>query len=32
MIEKGGYIRDLCQRPVGTAVDACGCVKTRRDS
>jgi asparaginyl-tRNA synthetase len=32
MIEKGGYIRDLFQKPVGTAVEAYGWVKTRRDS
>jgi asparaginyl-tRNA synthetase len=32
MIEKGGYIRDLFEKPVGTAVDAYGWVKTRRDS
>ena len=28
----GGYIRDLMTQPVGTAVDAYGWVKTRRDS
>src|SRR5688572_19704574 len=32
MIEPGGYIRDLFQKPVGSAVDAYGWVKTRRDS
>jgi asparaginyl-tRNA synthetase len=32
MIEKGGYIRDLFRKPVGTAVVAHGWVKTRRDS
>jgi len=32
MIEKGGYIRDILQKPVGTAVEAYGWVKTRRDS
>jgi asparaginyl-tRNA synthetase len=32
MIEPGGYIRDLFQRPVGTPVEAYGWVKTRRDS
>ncbi len=32
MIQPGGYIRDLFQKPVGTAVDAYGWVKTRRDS
>ena len=32
MIEQGGYIRDIFQKPVGTPVDAHGWVKTRRDS
>lgn len=32
MIQPGGYIRDLFQKPVGTAVEAYGWVKTRRDS
>src|SRR5438309_6796365 len=32
MIEKGGYIRDILAKPVGTAVEARGWVKTRRDS
>ncbi len=32
MIEKGGYIRDIFQKPVGTSVTAYGWVKTRRDS
>jgi len=32
MIQKGGYIRDLFQQPAGTAVEARGWVKTRRDS
>jgi asparaginyl-tRNA synthetase len=32
MIQPGGYIRDLFQKPVGTAVEAFGWVKTRRDS
>jgi len=32
MIQPGGYIRDLFQKPVGTAVEAHGWVKTRRDS
>lgn len=32
MIRKGEYIRDLFARPVGTAVEARGWVKTRRDS
>lgn len=32
MIQPGGYIRDLFQKPVGAAVEAHGWVKTRRDS
>jgi asparaginyl-tRNA synthetase len=32
MIEPGGAIRDLFQKPVGTAVQAYGWVKTRRGS
>lgn len=32
MIKPGGYIKDLFQKPVGTAVEAHGWVKTRRDS
>lgn len=32
MIRPGEYIRDLFQKPVGTAVSAHGWVKTRRDS
>src|SRR5438874_1159738 len=32
MIQKGEYIRDLFDKPVGTAVTAHGWVKTRRDS
>ena len=32
MIERDGYIRDLFQKPVGTAVTVHGWVKTRRDS
>jgi asparaginyl-tRNA synthetase len=32
MIQKGGYIRDIMTKPVGTAVETCGWVKTRRDS
>jgi len=32
MIQPGGYIRDLFQKPVGTPVQAHGWVKTRRDS
>ena len=32
MIQKGGYIRDILARPVGTRVEAYGWVKTRRDS
>lgn len=32
MIQPGRYIRDLFQKPVGTAVEAYGWVKTRRDS
>src|SRR5689334_23246449 len=32
MIQPGGYIKDIFQKPVGTAVDAYGWVKTRRDS
>src|SRR5438093_12050625 len=32
MIQPGGYLRDLFQKPVGTAVEAYGWVKTRRDS
>ena len=32
MIEKGGYIRDIFQKPVGSPVEAYGWVKTRRDS
>src|ERR1051325_5041773 len=32
MIRPGEYIRDLCQKPVGSAVTAHGWVKTRRDS
>ena len=32
MIDKGGYIQDLFQKSVGTAVEAYGWVKTRRDS
>jgi asparaginyl-tRNA synthetase len=32
MIEPGGYIKDIFQQSVGTAVEAHGWVKTRRDS
>jgi asparaginyl-tRNA synthetase len=32
MIQKGQYIQDLFQQPVGMAVEARGWVKTRRDS
>src|SRR5947208_14517688 len=32
MIEKAGYIRDIFQKPVGSAVEAYGWVKTGRDS
>jgi asparaginyl-tRNA synthetase len=32
MIQKGQYIQDLFQQPVGAAVEARGWVKTRRDS
>ncbi len=32
MIQPGQYVRDLFQKPVGTAVSARGWVKTRRDS
>src|SRR6266581_9162465 len=32
MIQRGGYIRDIMAKPVGTAVEAYGWVKTRRDS
>src|SRR5207245_2946195 len=32
MIEKGGYVRDILAKPVGTRVEAYGWVKTRRDS
>src|SRR5579872_2487888 len=32
MIEAGGYIRDILQKPLGSLVDAHGWVKTRRDS
>lgn len=32
MIQPGGFIRDLFQKPVGAAVQAHGWVKTRRDS
>jgi asparaginyl-tRNA synthetase len=32
MIQKGEYIRDLFEQPAGTAVEARGWVKTRRDS
>src|ERR1700691_4531787 len=32
MIDKGGYIRDILQKPLGSLVDAHGWVKTRRDS
>jgi asparaginyl-tRNA synthetase len=32
MIQSGGYIRDIFQKPVGMAVSAYGWVKTRRDS
>ena len=32
MIEPGGYIRDIFNKPVGTPVEAYGWVKTRRDS
>jgi asparaginyl-tRNA synthetase len=32
MIQKGGYIRDIFTKPVGTSVEAHGWVKTRRDS
>jgi asparaginyl-tRNA synthetase len=32
MIQPGGYIRDLFEKPIGTRVDAHGWVKTRRDS
>jgi asparaginyl-tRNA synthetase len=32
MIDNTGYIRDLFQKPVGSAVTARGWVKTRRDS
>jgi asparaginyl-tRNA synthetase len=32
MIDKGGYIRDIFNKPVGTLAEACGWVKTRRDS
>lgn len=32
MIEPGGYIRDIFQKPLGARVEAHGWVKTRRDS
>src|SRR6266571_3943118 len=32
MIQKGGYVRDILAKPAGTAVEAYGWVKTRRDS
>ena len=32
MIKKGGYVRDILAKPAGTAVEAYGWVKTRRDS
>jgi asparaginyl-tRNA synthetase len=32
MIEPGGYVRDIFQKPVGTPASAHGWVKTRRDS
>src|SRR6266581_2973067 len=32
MIQRGGYIRDILAKPAGTAVEAYGWVKTRRDS
>ena len=32
MIEPGGYIRDLFEKPLGSAVEAHGWIKTRRDS
>jgi len=32
VIEPGGYIRDIFQKPLGAQVEAHGWVKTRRDS
>jgi asparaginyl-tRNA synthetase len=32
MIDAGGYIRDIFQKPIGSHVEAHGWVKTRRDS
>src|SRR6478672_8475449 len=32
MIQPGGYVRDLLRKAPGTAVEARGWVKTRRDS